>query len=163
MRRSTIARAVQLATLFALAAALPACVTREVRVPVATPSSVAPALIVEQFMRAVNSNDIDAMLRLWGTRDGPVPARQRPSFERRMVAVASILRHQDYEFEGDQIVPGRRDEAVQIMVRVTTTRQTAVVPFTMVQGRGGNWLVEQIGIDRLTNTRTSPRPAPQDR
>jgi hypothetical protein len=127
-----------------------ACVTRTVPADV---NPVAPTLVIEQFMRAVNANDLDAMARLFGTRDGSVlrldPRRQ---VEERMFAIASVLRHQDYVFDGDAIIPGRQDEAVQIMVRVTTPDQTAVVPFTMVNARG-NWLVEQIGLERLTNPR----------
>jgi hypothetical protein len=131
---------------------LAACVTREL--PPIGAGAVAPTLVIEQFMRAANSNDVDGMARLFGTRDGSVlrvdPRRQ---VEERMFAIASILRHQDYEFDGEQIVPGRRDEAVQILLRVTTTQTTAVVPFTMVRTRGGDWLVEAIALDRLTNPR----------
>lgn len=127
-----------------------ACVSRAVPADV---NPVAPTLVIEQFMRAVNANDLDGMARLFGTRDGSVlridPRRQ---VEERMFAIASILRHQDYVFDGDAIIPGRQDEAVQILVRVTTPQQTAVVPFTMVNARG-NWLVEQIGLERLTNPR----------
>jgi hypothetical protein len=133
-----------------IAATSAACVSREV--PTGA-NMIAPTMVVEQFMRAVNANDLEGMARLFGTRDGSVlridPRRQ---VEERMFAIASILRHRDYVFEGDAIIPGRQDEAVQLLVRVTTPQTTAVVPFTMVNARG-SWLVEQIGLDRLTNPR----------
>jgi hypothetical protein len=142
-------RSVRLLVLM-IAATSAACVSREV--PFGA-NVIAPTMVVEQFMRAVNANDLEGMARLFGTRDGSVlridPRRQ---VEERMFAIASILRHRDYMFEGDAIIPGRQDEAVQLLVRVTTPQTTAVVPFTMVNARGG-WLVEQIGLDRLTNPR----------
>jgi hypothetical protein len=139
------------------AALLAACASREV--PYSTAAAgpeavVAPSLVVEQFMRAVNENDLPAMSRLFGTRDGPVsrldPRRQT---EERMFAIASLLRHHDFAIEGQQIVPGRSEEAIQLMVRVTTAQRTASVPFTLVVTRDRNWLIEQIALDRLTHAR----------
>jgi hypothetical protein len=139
------------------AALLSACASREVPYvdAAAGPGGViAPSLVVEQFMRAANANDLAAMSRLFGTRDGPVarldPRRQT---EERMFAIASVLRHQDFSIEGQQVVPGRSEEAIQLVVRVTTTQQTASVPFTLVLTRDRTWLVEQIALDRLTHVR----------
>jgi hypothetical protein len=148
MRRSRLALPLAIACAFAGSA----CVSREVAP--AVPAVVAPTLVIEQFMRAVNTNDVETMARNFGTRDGSVlrldPRRQT---EERMFAIASILRHQDYSFQGDEIVPGRRDEAVQILVRVVTAQSNAIVPFTMVLSRHGSWLVESIALERLTNPR----------
>jgi hypothetical protein len=135
-----------------IAAFLSACASREVPISAAPPnSSVGPSLVVEQFLRAANSNDLATMSRLFGTREGPVvrldPHRQN---EERMFALASVLRHQDFAVEGQQVVPGRGNEAIQLIVRMQTSQRTVAVPFTMVVTRDGSWLVEQIGIDRLT-------------
>lgn len=135
------------------AALLSACVTREVPVASRAPvnDTVGPSLVIEQFLRAANTQDLATMSRLFGTRDGPVvrldPHRQN---EERMFALASVLRHEDFAIEGQQVVPGRSDEAIQLIVRMRTQHRTAAVPFTMVVTRDGSWLVEQIGIDRLT-------------
>jgi hypothetical protein len=135
-----------------IAALLSACVSREVPMSVAPPnSSVGPSLVVEQFLRAANSNDLATMSRLFGTREGPVVRRDpHQQNEERMFALASVLRHQDFVVEGQQVVPGRSDEAIQLIVRMQTSQRTVSVPFTMVVTRDGSWLVEQIGIERLT-------------
>jgi hypothetical protein len=137
-----------------LLAALPACTTTRVE-PIRTvqAAGMAPVLVVEQFLRAANSNDFDTMARLWGTRDGNMLRRwPREEIDRRMMATASLLRHQDYGIEGEQIVPGRREEAVQLIVRLRINQRDVQVPFTMVLTRSGDWLVEEIGLDRIRQT-----------
>jgi hypothetical protein len=138
-----------------LAALLTACATREVPVAAGAPrDQIGPSLVVEQFLRAVNANDLATMARLFGTKDGPVqrldPHRQT---EERMFALASLLRHEDYVIEGERVVPGRSDEATQLIVRMTTRQRSAAVPFTLVITRDGSWLVEQIGVVALTQGR----------
>lgn len=136
------------------AALLASCATRELPVATAPDPNIGPSLVVEQFLRAVNANDLATMSRLFGTRAGPVerldPRRQN---EERMFAIASVLRHEDFAIEGQQVVPGRSDEAIQLLVRITTTQRTATVPFTLVVSRDRTWLVEQIGVERLTHVR----------
>jgi hypothetical protein len=41
-----------------------------------TDSKLAPAMVVERFLRAANSNDLDTMARLFGTRAGPIAQRE---------------------------------------------------------------------------------------
>lgn len=138
-----------------------AAVTACSSAPAATPApsgpaaSVAPALVVEQFLRAANANDLDTMARLFGTIDGPIVERDtQKQVDDRMFALASILRHQDYSLEGEQIVPGRRDVATQLLVRmVLPDGRSAVVPFTLVYSANRTWLIEQIAVERITNLR----------
>ena len=119
-----------------------------------TRAGVGPALVVEQFMRAVNAKDLATMGRLFGTRDGPVSERDdRRLVEQRMFTIASVLQHEDFEIAGEQLVPGRTDEATQLMVRVKAQNQTNTVPFVMVRYKTSNWLIEQIGIDVITRQR----------
>jgi hypothetical protein len=139
----------------ALLAGAAACTTTTRTVVPGPAANVAPTLVIEQFLRAVNANDLDTMGRLFGTREGPIDERDtRQQVDDRMFALASVLRHRDYSFEGEQLVPGRRDVATQLLVRmVLDDEQTAVVPFTMVYSVDRQWLVEQIGLERITNLR----------
>jgi len=112
--------------------------------------AIAASLVIEQFLRAANAQDLDGMARLFGTRKGPVSDRDpRGENEQRMFALASVLRHGDYRIEGNEIVPGRSDEATRVNVRMTIQRTTHLVPFTLVKSKDGTWLVEQIGIEEI--------------
>ena len=136
----------------ALALFASACTTTTV-VP-GPAQSVAPTLVIEQFLRAVNAGDLDAMARLFGTREGPITERDtQEQIDNRMFAIASVLRHNDYRIEGEQIVPGRRQEATQFLVRMVFTENQVVVPFTMVLTGDRDWLIEQIAIERVTQAR----------
>jgi hypothetical protein len=133
-----------------------ACVSQTVErasapvVGVAQPG-IAASLAIEQFLRAANATDLDAMARLFGTRDGSILQRDaKRNVEDRMFALSHILRHENYEIERTQIVPGRREEATQITVRMTIDRREVSVPWTMVLGRDGQWRVEQIDIEKIT-------------
>ncbi|MGH7130077.1 MAG: hypothetical protein ACREIV_16010, partial [Planctomycetaceae bacterium] len=108
----------------------------------------------EQFLRATNAKDLDTMARLFGTVHGPIVERDPgDQVDNRMFALAAILQHQDYAIEGMQIVPGRREEATRVNVRMTVNGRTTDVPYTLVWSHNGNWLIEQIGIETLTNGR----------
>ena len=120
-----------------------------------SPSDLGAPLVVEQFMRAVNTEpkDLATMGRLFGTREGPIGDRDpRSQVEQRMFAIATILHHDDYEIVREQLVPGRTAEATQLLVRVKTGERSNNVPFTLVRYKNG-WLIEQIGIDTITNER----------
>jgi hypothetical protein len=115
-------------------------------------SALAPAMVVERFLRAANSNDIDTMGRLFGTRAGPIAERDsRKDLDDRMIVIASVLRHTDYQIQGEQIVPGRRDEATQLVVRLVNGERRYELPFTLVQSGRWGWLIENIPLELITN------------
>jgi hypothetical protein len=70
-----------------------------------------------------------------------------------MFAIATVLHHDDYEIAREQQVPGRTNEAVQLLVRVKAGEKTNTVPFTLVRYKDSAWLIEQIGIDVITHQR----------
>lgn len=126
---------------------------RESNLPSLRPAhaGVAPMLAVERFLSAVNTDDLDTMSRLFGTREGAILQRDaRAEVERRMYALASILKHKNYAVEGEGIVPGRLGEAVQYSVLLSIGERDVSVPFILVQTRNDGWLIEQIGIERIT-------------
>jgi hypothetical protein len=115
------------------------------------PDAVAPSLVVERFLQAVNARDVTTLGRLFGTRDGPIAGRDDPAtVERRMFTLASLLEHEDYTILGDQIVPGRGNEAVDIMTTLVRQGRSVAVPFTLVRSTAGQWLVERIDTGELT-------------
>lgn len=130
-----------------------ACVKEEV-IPRTSAQGVGPTLVIEQFMRALNTEpkDLGAMGRLFGTKDGPIGERDpRPQVEQRMFAIATVLHHDDYEVVREQQVPGRTTEATQLLVRITAGKNINTVPFTLVRYKERGWLIEQIGLDAITN------------
>jgi hypothetical protein len=127
-----------------------ACVKQEVRAS----GSVGPALVVEQFMRAANARNLDAMARLFGTAKGPITALYpKAEVEQRMALFADELKHQDFEVTSEQMVPGRSDEARQLTVRIKKDDKNYSVPFTLVRYKDNSWLIEQFRLDVLTGPR----------
>jgi hypothetical protein len=120
--------------------------------------ALAPQMTIERFLRAANQNDLDTMAALFGTRDGPITRNwSRREADDRMFLLASLLRHSDYRIESEQLVPGRREEATQFTVRLVVSQGPVNVPFTLVQTtRNRTWLIEQIGIERITNPGRRP-------
>lgn len=117
-----------------------------------TQPPIASSLVIEQFLRAVNARDLSAMARLFGTVEGPITKRDPvQNVETRMYALSTILRHEDYKIETADIVPGRMSEATRVTVRMTIAQRMYRVPFTLVRSKGDVWLVEQIGIEEITN------------
>jgi hypothetical protein len=150
MRRRSVNTAFRM--VLPLVLALSACATRTERIAVPPSNTgVAPALTVERFLRAVNARDYDTMARLFGTKSGSVLERDpKPEVERRMFALASVLRHDDYAIEDEMAAPGRTGEAVVIVVRLQVGDQRVPVPFTVVRTKNAGWLVENIDIVRIT-------------
>jgi hypothetical protein len=116
----------------------------------------AASLTVERFLRAANQNDLDTMASLFGTRDGAVSRRwSKREADERMFILASLLRHTDYSIVGETVVPGRRDEATRLNVRVVVAQGAVQVPFTLVRARN-QWLVENVDIEAITRGRSRP-------
>jgi hypothetical protein len=114
-------------------------------------STVAPTLVVERFLRAVNGNDIQTMAHLFGTRDGSIVGREKADeVQQRMFILASLLHHDNYRIEGNQIVPGHLNDAIQLNVRMWMGERQVVLPFMLVRTKKSAWLVEKIGVDRLS-------------
>jgi hypothetical protein len=164
----------------ALAMTLAGCATQPVR-PGAG-AGVAAQLTLERFLQASNNRDLEEMARLFGTERGPVwdtgstftcffkkigswfdgtPCVKKRDVEIRMDAIAQILRHEDYRIVREETVAGRLSRATRISVDLTVNReQVAGVPFVLVRTGGGQWLVEEIDLQRVM-ARPRPRGAPR--
>ena len=118
-------------------------------------SSVGPAMTIERFLRATNQNDLDTMASLFGNSDGPVTrVWSEKEVDERMLIFTSVLRHTDYQIVGEEVVAGRRGEATQLNVQMVIQGDSVQVPFTLVRTGNQNWLIENIGIERVTRRRS---------
>lgn len=109
------------------------------------------ALVVERFLRAANANDLETMTQLFGSStQNIVQLDGQSKAERRMYALASLLRHDDFRIVGQQSVPGRMREATELSIELVRGNRAVVVPHTVVRKRGGGWIIERIEVERLT-------------
>lgn len=137
-------------------------------------AAVAPMLSVERFLQATNARDLDSMARLFGTADGPAydtggvgcafrkigswlgmadRCVTRAEVELRMDAIARILRHEDYEIVSESSVAGRNHPTTRVGVDLTQSeRRVRDVPFVVVRTNEGRWLIQEIGLERVTST-----------
>lgn len=158
--------------LVAAALALGGCATQQV-LPSGEVASVAPILSVERFLQASNDRDLYGMARLFGTEEGPIietgstlgcafkkmgswiglgeRCQTIQDVELRMDAIARLIRHRDYTIVSEAPVPGRVHPTSRIGVNLRLENTTVEdVPFIVVQTGEGRWLVEQIGLQRIT-------------
>ena len=136
-------------------------------------ASVAPILTVERFLQASNNRDLHSMGRLFGTEEGAIietgstlgcAFKKMGSWiglgercltvqevELRMDAIAQILQHRDYTIVSEEPVPGRVHPTSRIGVNLRIGGDLVEdVPFIVVKTGEDRWLVEQIGLDRVT-------------
>jgi hypothetical protein len=115
----------------------------------------APAAAVEQFMGFAAQQRYTEMGYVFGTARGPLAEQQAPArVNRRMQAIASVLRHDTFSMTG--VVPiAERSDARQVTVQIRRGQRTMTVPFTVVQGPGGRWLVEQVDLEAAMDVRRS--------
>ena len=160
--------------LVALLLAVPAaCTTRVVET---APPAMGAQLAVERFLQASNERDVIAMARLFGTREGSVydtgstfgcafkkigswfggsSCTRKQDVEIRMDAIASILVHSDYRIVGENRVAGRLAPTQRVLVDMTNEQgvRIAGVPFVVVRAGDGQWLVEQVDLQRVMAAR----------
>lgn len=127
-------------------------------------------LSLERFLQASNARDLEAMARLFGTESGSAfdtgstfgcffkkigswfggnSCVRKQDVEVRMDAIAQILRHDDYRIVREESVAGRMSQATRVFVDLTLGGQTArEVPFVLVRSGGGQWLVEEIDLQK---------------
>lgn len=127
-------------------------------VVVSPANSMGASLALERFLAAANAKDLTAMSNLFGTKAGPIIKRdEKAHVETQMHLIATILRHDDYKLEGEEMVPGRREDATMLNVNIIKGKQTTMVPFIMVRTTEGQWIVECLEIERLTANSSTRR------
>jgi hypothetical protein len=112
-----------------------------------------PAAAVEQFIGLAQQQRYTEMGYVFGTARGPLAEQQEPArVTRRMQALANVLRHESFAMTGVVPVSGR-PEARLVTVQLRQGRNTVDVPFTVVEGPGGRWLVEMVDIEAAMASR----------
>jgi hypothetical protein len=151
-----------------MAGGVAACTTVVQRGPGA---GVVAQLSVERFLQAANDRDIESMGRLFGTADGPIldtggtfgcffkkigswfgghACTPRRDVEVRLDAIARVLRHQDYRIMREEAVAGRLNDATRVFVELTVNGDKVPdIPFVVVRASGGQWLVEEVDLERV--------------
>ncbi len=118
--------------------------------PQGAPGGTAPSAAVERFLRLASEKSYAQMGYVFGTREGPISGRDPgPQVERRMFALAGLLENQRFVIRGEQPVPGRSNEAVDVDVVLTQRDAVRSVPFTVVRS-GDRWFIEKIDLERIT-------------
>jgi hypothetical protein len=136
---------------FLLLTSAGACATRTVVDQ--SQSQVAPSLVVERFLQAVNTRNLETMSRLFGTEDGPFgDGRGREETELRMDALVQILMHDDYRIMSERRVagasaPSNRISVDMVMLNAITVRD---VGFTVVLASSNQWLITLIDVEKIT-------------
>ena len=162
--------------LLGLLLALPLGCTTTQTLPSGGMAAVAPMLSVERFLQAANDRDLDAMARLFGTADGPIietgstfgcafkkmgswiglgdRCRTLLEVEVQMDLIAQVLQHEDYTIQSERTVAGRVNQTSRIGVDLLINGETRTdVPFFVVRTGQNRWLVEEIGLERVTGNR----------
>jgi len=118
-----------------------------------------PQLAVDQFLKAVNAKDLQAMSTVFGTKDGPArETMDRTELEKREVILACYFNNDSYrtlgEMGGSQ---GHREIKVELR-KGNLTRETT---FYAIRGPGSRWYIDNMDIaavrDFCGNPGTSTR------
>ncbi len=133
-----------------------------------------PMVSVERFLQAANTGDLYAMGSIFGNQRGSMAEGMgntfscafrrmgswvrvsqrcvtRQELELRMNVIALILRHDTYRVRNESQVPGRDRPTIRVGVDLEQGQDRFNdVPFVVVQTRDGRWMVEQIGLERIT-------------
>jgi hypothetical protein len=101
-------------------------------------------LAVEQFLKAANAKDIQAMSTVFGTNNGPArETMDRTELEKREIILACYFAHDTARILGeDKGTAGHREVRVELR-KGNLTRQTT---FYAIQGPGKRWYVDNMDI-----------------
>lgn len=104
----------------------------------------APQVAVEQFLRAVNAKDLQAMGTVFGTSKGPArETMERTELEKREIILACYFAHDSARILGETAgTGGHRDIRIELR-KGNLTRQTT---FYTIRGPGGRWYVDNMDI-----------------
>jgi hypothetical protein len=116
------------------------------------PAPTSPEATVRSFMQAVRANSLVAMGDLWGSNRGPARSyMDRGELEKRLTVIREYLAHDSFTLLEDNEAVLRAGPGERILsVRVARNNCRPVVPFTLVQYRGG-WLVKSIDLEAAGN------------
>lgn len=104
---------------------------------------------VEAMLKAVRGQDLRGMSAVWGNDKGPTADRiKRDELEKRLIVMQCLLSHDKWDFAEDRarlVTGGRQEWIVNLQQKQMTGRTT----FTVVEGQGKRWFVEDIAVGNL--------------
>ena len=103
-----------------------------------------PQVAVEQFLRAVNAKDLQAMSVVFGTKNGPArETMDRNELEKREIILACYFAHDSARIIGETPgLQGHRDIRVELK-KGNLARQTT---FFAIKGPADRWYVDNMDI-----------------
>jgi len=102
---------------------------------------------IRGFLAAAKQQDIQALGTLWGDAQGPARDRMdRTESEKRALIMVCYLKHDRYDIAGDAPNPGGTRSVV---VNLTYHDVTRASNFSVVQGPGRRWYVENVDLKPL--------------
>lgn len=106
---------------------------------------------ISRFLDAAQAENYEGMWTVFGTAEGPaIEHFGVQEIESRMVVLARLLKHRDYELRLSDLA-GLGRQRSRYEVRMTGTRKGNVtVPFVTAHDDRGRWYVEQFQADRLS-------------
>jgi hypothetical protein len=123
------------------------------------PAPSTPDQAVEQFLGAVNENNLELMANFWGDENGPLRRYSESERRQRLQIMQRMLRSDNHMITAtDASDPAKRI----LTVAMTQGSRRFAVPFTVVPVRSGGWLIREIGLDAAMpsagSTQTTPVP-----
>ncbi len=116
--------------------------------PGVTPAAT-PEATVEQFLAAVNANDLDRMAQLFGDERGRTAWGSLAARQERLAIMQHMLRSDSSRIVGAEAdTSGVRTRRV-LHVELIDANRRATVPFIVARQNAGGWLVYAIGLAPL--------------
>ncbi len=118
--------------------------------PAGPPPPTSPEATVDQFLAAVNADDLRRMAQLFGDEKGPVSETMRNAQlrEQRMAILQRLLLGDSARVTGSEPVPG---EPRRRLLHLALFREGAAraVPVTCYEQGAGGWLIAKIDVNTL--------------
>lgn len=109
--------------------------------------AVAPKLAVDQFMKAVAAQDLQAMSAVWGTEKGAARDQlDRAELEKRLIIIQSCYAHERFTILDEY--PGQNGKRM-VKVNVVRGRKTKSPEFEVVRGPSARWYVLDADFDTM--------------
>jgi len=114
------------------------------------PPPASPQATVDQFLAAVNADDLRRMSQLFGDERGPVAVTQRDASKRelQMQILQRLLVSDSVHKFGTEQVPGYTTRRL-LRLELFRGNRSRAVPVTVAEQRAGGWLVMKLDVDAL--------------
>ncbi len=129
--------------------------------PAGPPAPASPEATVDQFVAAVNADDLRRMAQLFGDEKGPVSETMHNAQmrEQRMAILQRLLLADSVRVTGSEPVPGEPRKRL-LHLALFRSDVPRAVPVTCYQQDSGGWLVAKIDLNVLLPGGSQNPPSP---